>query len=184
MSRYECIKRIIDQWESLMLCFRMAASGKEKCYTARQLSSMFQDSRNYVYLVFLEGVLKDFSRINKLFELADADVVRLGTDLLDFYQSLLQRVVILSKLQKVTQKDLFSYDFKQDLMPVSCIHFGYAFTSSAERLDILEEDMNAIKERCLEFFVKAIEKVQQRLPENTSTFQALTSISPEEITKI
>eukprot|EP00795_Rhopilema_esculentum_P009772 gene9772-18305_t len=184
MSRYECIKRIIDQWESLMLCFRMAASGQEKCYTARQLSSMFQDSRNYVYLVFLEGVLKDFSRLNRLFELANADVVRLGTDLLDFYQSLLQRVVIPSKLQKVTQKDLFSYDFRKDLMPVSCIHFGYAFTSSAERLNILEEDMKDIKERCLEFIVKAIEEVQQRLPENATIFQALTSISPKEITQI
>ncbi len=73
---------------------------------------------------------------------------------------------------------------KQDLMSVSCIHFGYAFTSSGELLDILEEDMNAIKEQCLEFFVKAIEEVQQRLPENASIFQALTSISPNQITQI
>ena len=127
MSRYLCIKRIIDQWDALTACFRIAASGQEKCYTARQLSSMFRDPKNYVYLVFLEGTLKDFSKINKLFELKDADVLRLGVDLLDFYQSLLQRVVVPSKLQKISQKDIFTYDFKKDLMPVSCVHFGYAF---------------------------------------------------------
>eukprot|EP00794_Sanderia_malayensis_P012318 gene12318-13588_t len=184
MSRYECIRRIIDQWEPLMLCFRMAASGEEKCYTARQLSSMFQDSRNYVYLVFLEGVLKDFSRISKLFEIADADVVRLGGDLLDFYQPMLQQVVIPSRLQKVKQKDIFNYDSDKDLMPVSCIHFGYAFISSAERLNILEEDIKDIKERCLEFLVKAIEEVQQRIPENATVFQAVASFSPKEISQM
>ena len=46
---------------------------------------MYRDSKNFRYLVFLEGVLKDISRINKLFELADADVVHLGADLIDFY---------------------------------------------------------------------------------------------------
>ena len=40
MSRDECITRIIDQWDALKLCFQMASSNDEKCYTARQLTSM------------------------------------------------------------------------------------------------------------------------------------------------
>ena len=48
---------------------------------------MYEDNKNYIYLIFLEGTLKDFSRINKLFELADADVVRPGTDLIDLFYS-------------------------------------------------------------------------------------------------
>lgn len=53
-------------------------------------------------------MLKEFSRINKLFELANADVVSLGSDLLDFFYSLLQRIVIPSRLEKVRRQDLFS----------------------------------------------------------------------------
>ena len=34
MSRYECIRRIIDQWDALKLCFQIASSDV-KCYTAR-----------------------------------------------------------------------------------------------------------------------------------------------------
>lgn len=164
MSRYECITRIINQWDSLKLCFQMAGAAAEKRYTARQLSSMYEGTKNYIYLIFLEGTLKDFSRINKLFELADADVVRLGSDSLDFYYSLLQRIAIPSKLEKVKRTDLFSYNFKNDLMPASCVHLGYAFISNAERLNIPQKDVAVVRERCLKFLVEATEQVQMRLP--------------------
>ena len=142
----------------------MAGAAAEKRYTARQLSSMYEGTKNYIYLIFLEGTLKDFSRINKLFELADADVVRLGSDSLDFYYSLLQRIAIPSKLEKVKRTDLFSYNFKNDLMPASCVHLGYAFISNAERLNIPQKDVAVVRERCLKFLVEATEQVQMRLP--------------------
>ena len=141
MSRYDCIRRIIDQWEPLQLCFQLASSGQEKCYTARQPASMYQDPKNYVFLVFLEGTLKDFSRVNKLFELSDADVVCLGTDLVEFYHSLLQCFVNPKKLEKIAQKDLFHYELKNDLMPPSCINFGYVFLSSVERFQMSHDDI-------------------------------------------
>ena len=184
MSRYECITRIIDQWDALKLCFQMASSNDEKCYTARQLTSMYEDPRNFIMLVFLEGTLKDFSRINKLFELADADVVRLGSDLLDFFYSLLQRIVIPKRLEKVSRKDLFSYDFQNNLMPASCTYFGYAFISNAVRLKIPKKDLDEVKQRCLTFLVEATMQVQMRLPENVSVFRDMASISPEEVFKV
>ena len=183
MSRYECITRIIDQWDALKLCFQMASSNDEKCYTARELTSMYEDPRNFIMLVFLEGTLKDFSRINKLFELADADVVRLGSDLLDFY-SLLQRIVIPKRLEKVSRRDLFSYDFQNNLMTARCTYFGYAFISNAERLKIPKKDLDEVKQRCLTFLVEATKQVQLRLPENVSVFRDMASISPEEVFKV
>jgi hypothetical protein len=183
MSRYECIGRIIDQWEALKLCFQMANSDV-KCYTARQLFSMYEDDKNYIYLIFLEGTLKDFSRINKLFELADADVVRLGTDLINFFYSLLQRIVIPSKLEKVNRRELFSYNFKNDLMPASCAHLGYAFISNAERLKIPQQDVAEVRKRCFAFLVEAAKQVQTRLPENVTVFWDMASISPDNVLKV
>ena len=184
MSRYECITRIIDQWDSLQLCFQMASSNDEKCYTARQLHDMYKDPKNYIFLIFLEGTLKDFSRINKLFELANADVVRLGSDLMDFFYSLLQRIVIPSKLEKISRKSLFSYNFQNDLMPVSCVHLGYAFISNAQRLNVPQKDVDEVKKRCYTFLVEATKQVQTRLPENVTVFQDMESISPEEALKV
>ena len=47
MSHYECVKRILDQWECLQKCFKKA-DHEEKCYTARQLHIIYQDRKNYV----------------------------------------------------------------------------------------------------------------------------------------
>jgi hypothetical protein len=134
---------------------------------------MYQDPKNFIMLIFLEGTLKDFSRINKLFELANADVVCLGSDLLDFYYLLLQRIVVPSRLEKVSKRDLFSYDFQNNLMPASCTCLGYAFISNAEWLKIPKNDLDEVKQRCLTFLVEATKQVQTRLPEMFPSFETL-----------
>ena len=131
MSRYECVKRIRDQWKVLQDFFHQAAL-EEKCYTTRQLDCIYQDPKNYLYLIFLESILKNFSRLNKLCELRDADVVSLGDDFVLFYQSLLQRIVVPDKRQAVSAKDLLCYDFKPDVMHANCVHYGYAFLKGVE----------------------------------------------------
>ena len=40
MSRYECAKRILNQWKVLQDFFHQAAL-EEKCYTARQLDCIY-----------------------------------------------------------------------------------------------------------------------------------------------
>ena len=139
---------------------------REKCYTARQLYNMFEDNKNYLYLIFLEGTLKDFSRINKLFELAD--VVQLGTDLMNFFFSLLQRIVVPAELEEVNRRDLFCYNLEGDLMPESCAHLGYAFISNPKHLKIPQQDVAEVKKRCFAFLVKAVTQVQMRLTQNAA----------------
>ena len=98
---------------------------------------------------FLEGILKDFSRVNRLFELRDAVVVSLGEDFFLFYQSLFERIVVPIKLQVVPSKDLFCYDFKADIVHPNCVHFGYAFLNSVEEHGLSASDVAEVKSRCL-----------------------------------
>ena len=180
MSRYECVRRILNQWNVLQKFFHQAAI-EEKCYTARQLDEMYKDTKNFVYLIFLEGILKNFSRVNKLFELRDGDVVSLGEDFSLFYQSLLHRIVIPNKLKAVSAKDLFSYDFKADVMHPNCVYFGYAFLKNVDEHGLSVNDIAEVKSRCLEYLVKATEEVQKRVPENVALFQAVSVFSPAKI---
>ena len=180
MSRYECVKRVLDQWNVLQKFFQQAAS-EEKCYTARHSNQIYKDPKNYVYLIFLEGILKDFSRVNKLFELRDTDFVSLGENFFLFYQSFLQRIVIPSKLQVVPSKDLFCYDFKANIMHPNYMHFGYAFLNSVEEYGLSASDVAEVKSRCLDYLVNATEEVQKRVPENVAIFQAVSAFSPAKI---
>ena len=142
---------------------------------------MYKDPKNFVYLIFLEGILKDFSRVNKLFELRDGDVVSLGEDFSLFYQSLLHRIVISNKLKAVSAKDLFSYDFKADVMHPNCVYFGYAFLKNVDEHGLSVNDIAEVKSRCLEYSVKATEEVQKRVPENVALFQAVSVFSRAKI---
>ena len=164
MSQYECVKRILDQWKVLQDFFHQAAL-EEKCYTTRQLDCIYQDPKNYVYLIFLESILKDFSRLNKLFELRDADVVSLGDDFVLFYQSLLQRIVVPDKRQAVSAKDLLCYDFEPDVLHTNRVHYGYAFLKGVEEKSLTVDD---------------IAEVIIQMPENV-IFQAVSTFSPSQI---
>ena len=145
------------------------------------MDEIYKDPKNFVYLIFLEGILKDFSRVNKLFELRDGDHVSLGEDFSLFYQSLLHRIVIPNKLKAVSAKDLFSYDFKADVMHPNCVYFGYAFLKNVDEHGLSVNDIAEVKSRCLEYLVKATEEVQKRVPENVALFQAVSVFSRAKI---
>ena len=98
-----------------------------------------------------------------------------------FYQSLLQKIVIPSKLQVVPSKDLFFYDFKADIMYPNCVHFGYAFLNSVKEHCLSASDVAKVKSKCLNYLVNTTEEVQKRVPENVAIFQAVSAFSPAKI---
>ena len=70
-------------------------------------------------------------------------------------------------------------NFRNDLMPLSCVYFGYTLPSNFERLQIRKDRINEIKGLCMDFLIRATEEDQTRLPEYAAVFQAMTSISPK-----
>lgn len=75
---------VIVQYDSLKLLFKLAES-KEKCYTASQLSMMFDAEENQLYLTFIHKVLKPVIEQNMLFQSDKADPIKLFSDLNDLY---------------------------------------------------------------------------------------------------
>jgi len=62
------VKRISYQWLELKRHFEIVATGKEKCYAARTLCSMFKDPANHLYLIFLKSILHEVNEANVLFK--------------------------------------------------------------------------------------------------------------------
>ena len=61
LARSRCVKRILDQWESLKLHFQIASTSCDK-YVSRQLHAMYSDHVNELYLTFLKPLLCEFKR--------------------------------------------------------------------------------------------------------------------------
>lgn len=62
------VKRILYQWIELKTHFEIIIAGKEKCYTARTLYSMFNDPINHLYLIFLKSILYEINETNVYFK--------------------------------------------------------------------------------------------------------------------
>lgn len=57
LSRYECVCRILENWETLQLYFKEVSS-TERSYLSSELSNMYEDNINYAYFTFLRSILK------------------------------------------------------------------------------------------------------------------------------
>lgn len=79
---------------------------------------MYSTVENKVYLTFLNTTLKNIMALNRLFQSNSVDPVKLFEDLNDTIYSILQMLVIPSQLQKVSQYDLATFDFKRVCMPL------------------------------------------------------------------
>jgi len=165
LAYLEAIVTILDQCDDLKLHFQLAAS-TEHCYTAQQLCDMFSDVCNKLYLLCMRKVLTE---VNKVFQAANADVTKLTGDLLQLYACLMQLVVILSILEKVPANSLDSFAFRENLMPVSCVHFGFEFENACGTASLSIDQLLSIRERCRNFVVELADQVQMRLPSNIET---------------
>ena len=62
LSMFQCVDRILSQWDELKLHFQLAKS-TERCYTAEMLHQMYADPVNKIYMKFLHPILKDFNKV-------------------------------------------------------------------------------------------------------------------------
>lgn len=175
LAKVDAITTILDQWDVLQLHFQMAAQ-TERCYTANQLAQMFADKQNRLYCLCMRQVLKEITKVNKLFQSQFADITKLTDDLLHMHATLMQLVVIPTELEKCGLTNLPTFSFQNHLMPTRCVHFGFEFEQLAATLP--SDVVTSIRERCRDFVLELIEQVQIRLPENLKTLCLLSNFSP------
>ncbi len=78
-------------------------------------------------------------------------------------------------------KFLFNYEFRNDVMPLSCIHVG--ILEQCRKTAFIKRWHWRSKARCLDFIVRAIEEVAIGFAENAALFRAMTGISPTQVLK-
>ncbi len=181
LSRFEILRKIIDQWEELRLHFQIARS-KERCYTAEQLYAMFCDIQNKIFLTFLSSELEAICRLNKAFQSDSADVTKLFGDLNDYFYSVLQKIIPPNNLRTVKIGELSLLDFSGILMPPSAMHLGYATQLLIDSAQLPITSIQQIKEVCFLFIKELACQLKKRLPENFSVLKNLDLLSPRNAT--
>lgn len=70
------VRRILDQWLELKTHFEIVKQ-KENCCMAEMLYSMYNDSVNHLYLLYLLPILDEVQKVNKNVESNDRDPTKL-----------------------------------------------------------------------------------------------------------
>ncbi|XP_066599985.1 SCAN domain-containing protein 3-like [Prorops nasuta] len=75
LSRYECIKRILEEWDVLLKFLLEQTS--EKVLQAEELLIIMEDSKTRAYLMFLEHILNKLNSFNAFFQAKETKIQRL-----------------------------------------------------------------------------------------------------------
>lgn len=179
LSISSCCKRILEQWDELKLHFTLCKD-KYHCYDAEILSEMYKDPVNKLYLVFLNPVLQEFSRVNKLFQLESGNQMQLLDCLQNFFRSLISRVLIPSHIPAAGERLLeVNLEDNATHLPLSTVDFGVLFNMEVAASKPSAEQERDVKLRCRDFIFEAARQVQLRLPHNIELWNSMKSFSPE-----
>lgn len=195
---YSANSVILKQWEETKLFFTNAAKApSNKCYLARTLASMYNDDTNLVYLIFLDGILKDVHALNLAFQHNNADITRLYAELRLLLLSLARRIFKPAFLRPLTsgqdsssmlhQTDLDAVkrcldhahdNFGDSLLSLDSRDLGEKFDNVAREKHLDVVTLQAIKERATLYIIRLCRELWQRLPQNLTVIDRLKYLSP------
>lgn len=169
----------MEQWDELALHLDVAKH-KERCYTADQLSSLFKNKTNFLYMDVLSTYLKPITLVNTMFQASNADALKLLEEInnsLYTYSTVLVRPM---QLQKTNKQCLFKFDFGKHTMDPTYMNFGYSFNEKSS--GIKQEQLKDVKKRCKESLVEICMEIQKRLPNNTNNLENCKLMRPKNAT--
>uniref|UniRef100_A0A131YUN9 Zinc finger protein n=1 Tax=Rhipicephalus appendiculatus TaxID=34631 RepID=A0A131YUN9_RHIAP len=181
LAVYDCIERIVSQFESLQKFFQSTDS---RDYKARVLRDMYNDIRNYLYLIFLAAVLHNVKRVNMLFQSQTVDPLKLFQELENLYVEVLKCILKPAVLRHNSSGDLLSLNLKNMegiYLDSEQADLGAAFAERLEASGLPVQEQACIREQCFNFLQKMAMQLQTRIPNATSALRRLQAISPEAV---
>lgn len=177
----DCIERILAQYDVLKKHF---ASVPDKAYSVRLLKEMYHDERNRAYLLFLEPLLTDLKRVNKLFQGEDVDPLGVFEELQKLYKRLVARILkpsVLRHHDEVSICDIDLMNLESIFLGLDDVDFGGSFTDHVSNIRLTTEEQHSLKRRCFAFLKACASDLQKRLPNATSLVRKLRAISPSSV---
>lgn len=172
LSVEPAVTRMLSQWDDLKLHFALT---RDKCYTSDLLHAMFSDETNHLYLCYLRSVLNDVQIAVKTFESEDCNPVALLSTLITLLRSVCTRIMMPSAA--TTNEDFLQIQIEQHLNPAP--YLGYLFETQASKSELSAECINAVRKRCIDFNIKLVKEIQQRLPSNFTILNKMSHFSVE-----
>lgn len=160
LSRYECISRILENWNTLQHYFTVAVQ-EGKLKNAEFILGELRNVYTKAYLMFLKYVLKIFNTFNTLFQSRKVLIHLLYSEYMTLTKQLCRNYMKESvwEDEELTKLNLRN---PKNFLPLNDIYLG------AECSEILQTTPSGGREQflknCLTFYIEAAVDLQKRIP--------------------
>ena len=160
----DCVEKILAQFSALKAHFNIAYT-REKCYQAKVLFEMYSDEKNYLYLLLIFPILKELSRLTKLFQSNSLDILQVYIDLEAAFLSLGRRILKPAIIGANTTVSLAELNLETEfcLLEPESVDLGSAFLRQLENSSLSSSKKFDIKIRGKSFLKDIFVGFQKRL---------------------
>jgi len=131
----DCVERILGQYDALKAHFQIAYN-KEKCFQAKTLFLLYEDKKNYLFLLFLHPILQELKRLSKLFQSNTADNLRIFSELEASFRSFATRILKPTILNSNSSEDLSALNIDTEfcLLETDSVDLGSLFLQQLDNV--------------------------------------------------
>lgn len=182
LSLYECIHRIVEQWEALKLFFHSERFGTRNANaTCEFLFDHLNSNETKLYINFLDFILPITNKFNIIFQSEQTVVHNLHTDMQNMMSSILSCYM---KINYVRTTPLHSIDpnARMHYVPLKNMYIGLnvAMIINSLKDDVsMRPKIDECLERCQTFLIELSNQFIKRMPVQDDLYQDLSFLDPQ-----
>ncbi|XP_036142243.1 uncharacterized protein LOC118645406 [Monomorium pharaonis] len=175
LSLYSSVKRILEQYNALILFFRMAAF-EEKNQQAEHIFDKLTDPLIKLTFQFLKFVLPLFCDLNLLFQAESFQLHNIYQSMYTTYVTILE-FFIKPDLIKVDPLGI-NYNDAQNYLSLDEIYLGGEVTAVLidNSCNINAESLVVFKTNCLHFYIEVLNQINKRFPFDSEFYKGLKEL--------
>nr|XP_029734554.1 uncharacterized protein LOC115269891 [Aedes albopictus] len=179
LSLEAVVKRCLDRFSELILFFKFQCN-VDKNQTAGRILTYLQDAMTKPLLLFLEYILPQINRLNRLFQSEKPEFTMLHDELKDFFLMVLTNICEDSYVMSLCNGN--ATDFEKYLKTGDKIYVGLAAEEALKSMDI--ERAKHFRGICRSFFVELVRQLQKRFDLDDTVLKAAAMLNPRNISNL
>lgn len=183
MSLYACVKRVLEQWDTLKLYFQgeYLIDNHAKNIHIKLINPIYN-----FYLKFLEFVLPIFTNLNLEFQSQKPKIHQIYNKMSAAYRTLLDCYIKPDYLKK---HDISEIQYRNPIhyLPNDQIYLGGKYMTDLSNNIIKNNEKDVCINNCLHFYIEGAHQFYKRFPFNSSyikSLKALSFLDPNNISNI
>ncbi|CAG4962241.1 unnamed protein product [Parnassius apollo] len=177
LSLSSVVNRIMEQWDALRLYFDDKWLEDQDC---QAIHILLNDHIIKAYFYFLCWMLPKFTRVNVYFQSEDPVIIEAHNKMKELYRELLSLYITPNHL-KNTPLDAIDPTDSQHYINLKNIYLGLGVANqvAVPELHVSTEEVTVMKQKCLNFIVKACVGIRKRYSLNDPVLSSIAKLDPD-----